>query len=106
MQKLLYHDPGRMKPDIAKMSDEEIAAVFRARETLALLTWEPWMHNPKLRHRLHRVAASTLLLRGESDGVVPQAYFEAYSRLLPNARTLTLPKAACMCRSSSNPQPS
>jgi pimeloyl-ACP methyl ester carboxylesterase len=93
VQKLLYHDPGRMKPDIAKMSDEEIAAVFRARETLALLTWEPWMQNPKLRHRLHRVAASTLLLRGESDGVVPQAYFEAYSRLLPNARTLTI-KAA------------
>jgi pimeloyl-ACP methyl ester carboxylesterase len=93
VQKLLYHDPYRMKPDIAKMSDEEIAAVFRARETLALLTWEPWMHNPKLRHRLHRIAASTLLLRGESDGVVSQAYFEAYSRLLPNARTLTI-KAA------------
>ena len=93
VQKLLYRDPGRMKSDIAKMSDEEIAAVFRARETLALLTWEPWMHNPKLRHRLHRIAASTLLLRGESDGVVSQAYFEAYSRLLPNARTLTI-KAA------------
>ena len=28
----------------------------RNRETLALLTWEPYMHNPKLRHRLHRVA--------------------------------------------------
>jgi hypothetical protein len=59
-QKLLYHNPGRMKPDIAKMSDEEIAAAFRARETLALLTWEPWMHYPKLRHRLYRIAASTL----------------------------------------------
>jgi pimeloyl-ACP methyl ester carboxylesterase len=93
VQKLLYHDPSRMKPNIAKMSDEEIAAVFRARETWALLTWEPWMHNPKLKRRLHRVTASTLLLRGESDGVVSQAYLDAYARLLPNAYTLTV-KAA------------
>jgi pimeloyl-ACP methyl ester carboxylesterase len=75
------------------MSDQELAAYFRARETLALLTWEPWMHNPKLKRRLHRVGAPTLLLRGESDGVVSQAYLEAYCRLLPNARTLTI-KAA------------
>jgi hypothetical protein len=35
------------------MSNDELAAMFRARETLALLTWEPWMH-PKLRRRLQR----------------------------------------------------
>jgi pimeloyl-ACP methyl ester carboxylesterase len=93
VQKLLYHDPSRVKHDIATMSDQELAAYFRARETLALLTWEPWMHNPKLKRRLHRVGAPTLLLRGESDGVVSQAYLEAYCRLLPNARTLTI-KAA------------
>jgi pimeloyl-ACP methyl ester carboxylesterase len=93
LQKLLYYDPSRMKRDIAKMADEEIAAIFSAREALALLTWEPWMHNPKLKHRLHRIAASTRLLRGESDGVVSEAYLEAYSRLLPNAHTVTI-KAA------------
>jgi pimeloyl-ACP methyl ester carboxylesterase len=93
VQRLLYHDPNLMKRDIVEMSDEELAAIFRARETLALLTWEPWMHNPKLRRRLHRIAGSTLLLRGESDGVVSQAYLEAYSELLPNARMQTI-KAA------------
>jgi hypothetical protein len=86
VQKLLYHDPSRMKRDVAKMTNGEITAMFRARETLALLTWEPWMHNPKLKRRLHRVAASTLFLRGESDGVVSQAYLEAYSGLLPQSR--------------------
>ena len=95
-QKLLYHDPGRMKRDTANMSDEELVAIFRARETLALLTWEPWMHNPKLKRRLHRVTASTLLLRGESDGLVSQAYIEAYSRLLPTSRTLTINAAGHM----------
>lgn len=93
VQKLLYHEPERMKPDPAKMSDEELTAAFRARETLALLTWEPWMHNPKLKRRLHRIAAPALFIRGESDGLVSQAYLDAYARLLPNARTLTI-KAA------------
>jgi hypothetical protein len=36
------------------MSSDELAAMFHARETLALLTWEPWLHNPKLRRRLQK----------------------------------------------------
>jgi pimeloyl-ACP methyl ester carboxylesterase len=96
VQKLLYDDPERMKPDTAKMSDDELAAMFRARETLALLTWEPWMHNPKLRRRLQRVAAPALFIRGESDGLVSQTYLDAYSRMLPDARTLTIKAAGHM----------
>ena len=45
------------------------------------------MHNPKLKHRLHRVTAPTLFMRGESDGLVSADYLAAYARLLPNART-------------------
>ena len=37
VQKLIFHDPARMAPDPAKMSDEQLAPMFRARETLALL---------------------------------------------------------------------
>jgi pimeloyl-ACP methyl ester carboxylesterase len=95
-QTLLYHDAERMKPDSAKMSDDELAAMFRAREALALLTWEPWMHNPKLRRRLHRVAAPALLIRGDSDGLVSQTYLDAYSHMLPDARTLTIKAAGHM----------
>ena len=67
--------------------------MFRNRETLALLTWEPWMHNPKLKHRLHRIGAPALFVRGASDGLVSAEYLEAYARLLPDARTLTIPAA-------------
>ena len=91
--KLTYHDPERMKPDIAKMTDAELAVMFRGRETLALLTWEPWMHNPKLKRRLHRIAAPALFIRGESDGLVSQSYLDAYACMLPNASTQTI-KAA------------
>jgi pimeloyl-ACP methyl ester carboxylesterase len=91
--KLLFHDPARMTTDTAKMSDDKLAIMFRNRETLALLTWEPWMHNPKLKHRLHRIDAPALFVRGASDGLVSAEYLEAYARLLPNARTLTIPAA-------------
>ena len=93
LAKLLYHDPARMQVDRTKMSDAELCVMFRNRETLALLTWEPWMHNPKLKRRLHRIAAPALFLRGESDGLVSQPYLEAYAGLLPNARTRTIAAA-------------
>ena len=91
--KLVYCDPARFVPDATKLPDEELALVFRARESLALLVWEPWMHDTKLRRRLHRVQAPALLVRGDSDGVISADYLEGYARLLPNARTLTIPAA-------------
>ena len=67
VNKLVYHDPSKA-PDLRKMPDDELAILFRNRETTALLVWEPWMHNPKLKHRLHRVTAPALFIRGVSDG--------------------------------------
>lgn len=96
VRKLLYHSPASMDVDTAKIPDDELVQKFRARETLALLTWEPWMHNSKLKYRLHRIAKPALFVRGESDGLVSQAYLEAYSRLLPNAHTLTIAAAGHM----------
>jgi pimeloyl-ACP methyl ester carboxylesterase len=91
--KLLFHDPAKFKPDPSKMTDEQLSIMVRNRETLALLAWEPYMHNPKLKHRLHRVTAPALFLRGAADGVVSAEYTERYARLLPNARTATIAAA-------------
>ena len=88
--KLVYKDPTRVLPDFSKLPDEELAAIFCARETLALLVWEPWMHNTKLKRRLHRIDAPTLFVRGDSDGLVSASYLDGYAKLLPNARTMTI----------------
>ena len=90
VNKLMFHDPATMAPDPAKMPDDELAVMFRNRETLALLVWEPWMHNPKLKHRLHRVKSPALFIRGASDGLVSEDYLKAYAGLLPSARTATI----------------
>jgi pimeloyl-ACP methyl ester carboxylesterase len=90
---LLYHDPSKAQVDLSKLSDEQLTTIARNRETLALLVWEPWMHNPKLKHRLHRVACPTLFLRGESDGLVSADYLARYAALVPHARIETIARA-------------
>ena len=92
VNKLVYHDPSKA-PDIGKMPDDELAIMFRNRETTALLVWEPWMHSTKLKHRLHRVKAPALFIRGASDGLVSADYLKTYAGLLPNARTSTIAAA-------------
>lgn len=87
---LIYHDPNRMVRDPASLSDDELTITVRNRETLALIAWEPYMHNPKLKHRLHRVTSPVLFLRGTGDGLISDEYIRAYARLLPNANIATI----------------
>ena len=93
VNRLFFHDPARAVADLSALADERLATVVRNRETLALLSWEPYMHNPKLKHRLQRLRAPALFLRGGSDGFVSDEYFKAYAGLLPNARVETIPEA-------------
>ena len=91
--RLVFHDLEKGRLDFASMSDEDLTTIARNRETTALLTWEPWMHNPKLGHRLHRVSAPTLFIRGASDGLVSQFYVDGYAKLIPDAQVTTIAAA-------------
>lgn len=91
--KLMFHDAAKMAPDFSKMSDEDMSIMLRNRESLALYVWEPYMHNPKLPHRLQRVSAPVLFVRGASDGLVGAEYIERYARLVPNGQIITIGEA-------------
>jgi pimeloyl-ACP methyl ester carboxylesterase len=93
LDRLRFHDPAKNAADLASLPEDELHIVARNSETLALLTWEPYMHNPKLNHRLHRVNVPTLFLRGASDGIVSAEYLERYAALLPHARIETIAEA-------------
>lgn len=93
LNRLLFRDPVKMVRDPASLSDDELAIVVRSRETLALLAWEPYMHNPKLNHRLHRISAPTMFLRGDCDGLISEKYLQAFAALVPLARTSTINNA-------------
>ena len=51
------------------------------------------MHNPKLPYRLHRIDVPTLLIWGESDGLVSVSYAKAYRDMIPGAKLVVVPEA-------------
>jgi pimeloyl-ACP methyl ester carboxylesterase len=81
-----WHDPAKWAPDYDAMSDDALVAHARNRDALCLYAWDPYMHNPRLKRWLPRIAVPTLALWGASDGVVKPAYGRAYSALIPGAR--------------------
>ena len=89
---LLFHDAANA-PNLAALSEEHATLLASDRIAHAMYTWHPYMHNPKLRHRLHRITVPTLLLWGASDGLVSVAYGEAYRALIPQAQLVVIPEA-------------
>jgi pimeloyl-ACP methyl ester carboxylesterase len=87
---LLFADPEKWRPDPAKLTDADLLTRARNRQTLALITWEPYMHNPKLRHRLHSIDRPTLLIRGAKDGLVSKEYATAYAGIIPGTQFVTI----------------
>ena len=90
VERLLYAEPDKWRRDRTKMTDADLLVLARNRQTLALITWEPYMHNPKLKHRLHAINVPTLMIRGAQDGLVSGEYAAAYTKLIPGATLTTI----------------
>ncbi len=89
-----FADPRRDPlDDMTGLGEDEAVAVARHRETTARLCWEPYFHNPALRHRLHRIAAPTLVLWGDRDRFVRPEYGRAYAERIPGARFVSVAEA-------------
>jgi pimeloyl-ACP methyl ester carboxylesterase len=79
-------DPSAGRRDYPKMPEAEVRAVARNREATARYAWSPYMHDPKLRRRLHRIRVPTLMLWGTADRILSEAYGQAYCAAIPGAR--------------------
>jgi pimeloyl-ACP methyl ester carboxylesterase len=84
MVRIAWHDVSKA-PDLASLPDAALEIVARNREASALYLWEPFAHNPKLTHRLHRINVPVLVLWGRHDGIVKVDYGRAYADLIPGA---------------------
>ncbi len=91
--KLKWHDPAKGKRDFPSMPEEKLTIVARNVESLARFCWEPFMHNPMLKRRLHRIKVPTRIIWGEQDGIVSTAYGKAYADAIPGAVLQTIPNA-------------
>ncbi|MEO5838727.1 MAG: alpha/beta hydrolase [Acidimicrobiales bacterium] len=75
----LYADPEGALRRLADHDDHEILALTVAQEAVARFGWEPYLHNPLLRHRLQRVTCPTAIFHGAEDRFVTS--LDYYRRL-------------------------
>ncbi len=92
LQDLMFHDP-TLLPGLADLPEEQLQIVAGNRTALAVYTWDPYMHNPQLPHRLHRVTIPTHFIWGESDRVVTVDYGRAFCRMISGATLTVIGKA-------------
>jgi pimeloyl-ACP methyl ester carboxylesterase len=83
---LAYCDPAAGKRDYKAMPEADVKAVARNIEATARYAWSPYMHDPKLKGRLHRIRIPTLFLWGTHDRVLSEPYGRAYCDAIPGAR--------------------
>jgi pimeloyl-ACP methyl ester carboxylesterase len=62
-----------------------ILAMQRDMAALARYGWTPYLNDPKLERRLHRIAAPTLVLWADDDRVMPIEHGRRYAERIPDA---------------------
>jgi pimeloyl-ACP methyl ester carboxylesterase len=85
VRRAAWHDESKA-PDYDSMSDEELVIHARNWESLCLYAWHPLLYNPQLKHWLGRIRVPTLVLWGDSDGIVTPQYGRAYSDRIPGSQ--------------------
>lgn len=88
-----FADPAVGRRDYRAMTDDEVTVAARNREAAALYTWSPYMHDPKLKGRLHRIRIPALVLWGTADRLVGETYGRAFAAAVPGAKFVTIANA-------------
>jgi pimeloyl-ACP methyl ester carboxylesterase len=89
----LFHDPTRAAQLLpSELGPDVIVRAYAEAASLARLSWNPYLYNPKLERRLRRVTARTLVIWGADDRFLPPVHGEAYARLIPGATLRTIPQ--------------
>jgi len=82
----LFHDQVKaanfFPPD---PSVDDILVAYRDMSALARYSWSPFLCDPKLERRLHRVTARTRVVWPDDDRIVPIEHGRRYAELIPDA---------------------
>ncbi len=94
-QPMFWHDPSSHRVPLPQpgMPEEMLERMLRNGESAMLYGWKPYMHNPKLLQRLHRIKAPTFVVWGDDDRIVSTDYGKAFAGAIPNARFTTIANA-------------
>ncbi|HEX2736920.1 MAG TPA: alpha/beta hydrolase [Acidimicrobiia bacterium] len=93
----LMHSFDAFTGDVGKQTEiplEIVIPMWKALGATARLGWDPYLHNPKLRARLRRITAPTLVIAGARDGLVPIEHARTYAAEIPDARLAVIENGA------------
>ena len=96
---LAWHEAERGAKEMAlpvangARSEDELTLLLSNRRTAALVGWNPFMHDPKLRRRLRRINRPTLVIWGASDRIVSKEYGQTIANSIPEARFVSIDAA-------------
>jgi len=93
LAEIAYANPQKMARDTKSLPEQELTLMARSRESTGRYAWSPYMHNPKLKARLHRIGIPALVLWGEADSIVAPEYGRSFAAALPNARFAVIESA-------------
>jgi pimeloyl-ACP methyl ester carboxylesterase len=77
--------------NLAGLPEAVLERIARNAEAVCLFGWSPYLYNPKLHLRLHRIKAPTVLLWGEADRLAPLDYARSFVAGIEQAQLETLP---------------
>ncbi len=82
----LFHNPpppAPVPPPGTPPDLDAIIAAYREATALARFCWVPFMSDPKLERRLHRITAPTLVVAPSDDRVIPVEHARRYAERIP-----------------------
>ena len=92
-----FYDPAAAQALLPQIDADDKEAVAKANferqkaaAALGKFIWPIW--DKGLKKRIHRIKAPTLLVWGESDGLVPPAYGDEFKRRIPGSQLIFMPK--------------
>jgi pimeloyl-ACP methyl ester carboxylesterase len=79
-----YPPPAPERP--VSLDIDAILAGYRDQSAAARFAWSPYLFDPKLERRLHRITAPTLVVAPTEDRLIPVAHARRYAERIPTAR--------------------
>jgi len=91
--RLLFEDQSLADRLLALPDTPELVAQrLKGNVTLARVGWNPYLYDPKLMQRLHRIQVPTQVLWGERDRLFPLALGEAWRDAIAGATLQVIPR--------------
>jgi pimeloyl-ACP methyl ester carboxylesterase len=87
-------DAGTFLRSRTEVPFELIRPYVQTMAATARLAWDPYLHNPKLRRRLHRITVPTLVVRATDDTLIPAEHARTYAADIDGAVLVEIDRAA------------